>query len=153
MGAGPGIVSDPVPRRYSADPVDARVYQAERLLRLRMQSDAQWVGYEPWFVDLDHAQVYVDLALTRVSGPWNTAPVQVRRSRYPAAHYLSAIYLPDSDRRWMRGLIALHELAHHMTRTRGEHHGKGFVDAFGHLLAVMYVPAVQSMFLEYLAGR
>lgn len=150
LGTGPGIASDPMPRRYSSDPVDAHLYQAERLLRLRMQNDPEWQGYEPWFVDLEHAQVYVDLALTRAGAQWNTGPVQVRASRWPAAHYWGGIYLPERDRRWMRGLIVLHETAHHMTQTRHDHHGERFIDAFGELLEVMYEPAVRGLFLTYL---
>lgn len=137
--------------------MDAKLYQAERLLRLRMQDDPDWVGYEPWFVDVEHAQVYVDLALTKVSSRfWDTRPVRVLASRYPAAHYLGAIYLPERDSRWMRGLIVLHELAHHLTgrgHTAGSFHDPRFIDAFGELLAQMYDPAVRGMFLGYLNGQ
>lgn len=141
-----------MPRRYSANPVDARCYQAERLLRLRMQNDPQWQGYEPWLVDVEHAQVYVDLALSRVSRRWRPAPVLVRTTLRPEAHYLGGIYLPPRDRRWWRGLIVLHEVAHHLTEPRNDHHDQQFLDAFGELLEVMYEPAVRGIFLNYLNG-
>ncbi len=146
---GAGVASDPMPLRYTADPVDAAFYQAERLLRVRMQSVPQWVGYEPWFVSIEHAQVYVDLALSRASAQWNTAPVQVKDTPHSAAHYWGAIYLPARDPRWMRGLMALHELAHHMSARAKEHgsfHGARFAAAFSELLTVMYGPAVAALF-------
>lgn len=152
LKAGPGIASDPMPRRYSANPVDARCYQAERLLRLRMQDDPQWQGYEPWLVDVGHAQVYVDLALSRVGPQWRARPVTVRSTHKPGALYWGGIYLPARDRRWWRGLIVLHEVAHHLTEPLHDHHDQQFLDAFGELLAVMYEPAVRGIFLAYLDG-
>lgn len=153
---GAGVASDPLPRRYSADPMDAAFYQAERVLRLRMQNDPQWVGYEPRFVSIEHAQVYVDLALTLVGPQWNAGPVQVKDTRYAAAHYLGAIYLPARDSRWMRGLIVLHELAHHLSdraREHGTFHGQRFADAFGDLIAAMYTPALRVLFAQDLAAQ
>jgi len=152
LGTSPGIVSDRRPVQYTADPVDARVYAAERLLRLRL-AEPPWDGCEPWFIDAEHAQVYVDLALSRVSDRWCREPVTVtRRVHRPSAHYRGAIYLPTHDRRWMRGLIVLHELTHHLTQTQRDHHGQAFVDAFAEVLTVMYDSQAAATFLGYLDG-
>lgn len=142
-----------MPTRYTADPMDARCYQAERLLRVRVQDDPRWQGCEPWFISTEHAQVYVDLALSRVTGPWFRGPVKVEPARLrPVAHYRGAIYLPVDDHRWMRGLIVLHELAHHLNQSSREHHGPRFLAAFGELLEAMFDRDLRASFEADLNG-
>jgi hypothetical protein len=150
LGTGRNRSSDVQRFGYSADPRDARVYWAERGLRLAFEQDPRWQGWEPWFVDVDHAQVWVDLALSRDWPGWNPTPVRVQTTHLGAAHYRGAIYIPQ-DPRWLRGLIVLHELAHHFVGRRLIWHDDDFVRAFGDLLAGMFDPGAGELFLGFLS--
>lgn len=152
LGTGRGPTSDVQRFNYTADPRDSRVYWAERGLRLAFEQDPRWQGREPWFIDTEHAQVWVDLVMSTAPSARNAPAVRVLPTRLSSAHYRGAIYLPI-DPRWMRGLIVLHEIAHHLSYAPGSFHGQRFIDVFGDLLATMFEPPARDLFLGFLNGE
>lgn len=113
---------------------------------------------ERHFADVASIQRYVDavLALPSVCERWPQAlAVRVReragatKATYQRTGFVIAIPLAGPPPRWAaREMVILHELAHHLTYSRGEDvaaHGPEFVGDFETLVGIVIGPEVALM--------
>lgn len=117
----------------SAVVVDGAAYEPER---------------EPRFGDVAAVQAFVDRVLDHLHsagkdyGGWEGRPLAVRARRgsrkahYEPATAMIAVPPREVGGRWaLRGLVVLHEVAHHLARSTGDGgHGPGFRQTFVRLL-------------------
>ena len=101
---------------------------------------------EARFSGVESVQRYVDqvLAMPAVTARWPHAqPVTVRARRGAnAAHYEpGVIAIPEHrpDNAWLRELVVVHELVHHLA-PRGAAHGPLFVETYCDLVTVVMGP-------------
>lgn len=133
-----------------------RVYDAEGIVRSMLDRAVEFdspvvtvegitltLPPEAKFASVAGVQSYCD----RVCELIDTTPVTVReRKGSSKAHYEpgGVIAVPDGRNRWaMREIVVLHELAHHVTRSRGgwvAAHGPEFVGNFIELAERVMAP-------------
>jgi putative metallohydrolase (TIGR04338 family) len=147
------------------DAQKSKVYAAEQVLRVifdravesgnpmvEVEGVALTLPPEAKFASVESVQAYCD----RVTEMVGATKVRVRsRQGDTHAHYEApgVIAVPDGRNRWaLREIVVLHELAHHLSRSRREAHGPEFVVAFIDLLSTVMGPEV-GLAMRMIAGN